>query len=477
MNNRNIDVHCHFFNAAFAFNELLEAGWRLLHGDYPYKSNELLKAKALAVTTRKVVGYVKYIASLLVTAARSPQANYDYEQDCYAKSQWHPSQPIITVPLMMDIFFAFDNGSRQQRKTRLEALPAAERKTAIAPASVSEREIPTFDEFAKKMKNMVIEEYKRQAARKSVADTYTPKSALPVVRELDRVIATFKAEAMPALATKGLPSGGNVQMTRGYKKHLKELKALRKKNPDTVFPFLAVDPRRIGIEKLVRDQVVRGSFHGVKLYCPLGYLPSHPYLYPIYKLCIKHHIPVTAHTSPGGFPSQCSNIRTLSRKKDGTVVPVVFDKKTFEATHPVKKGEKAQSLFFANPENWTEVIESDGLDTLHINFAHFGGQEDIKKYATGSADPTNWTARIIGLMNRFKHVYADISFCPDDDMLQAIDAIVSRHPIVEERLMFGTDFVMLMIDKIGLRNYFNQYTGIKPPMMTANPQAFLRYIQ
>ncbi|MCG8343750.1 MAG: hypothetical protein MI685_01145 [Chlorobiales bacterium] len=53
MNNRNIDVHCHFFNAAFGFNELLEAGWRLLHGDYPYKSDELLKAKALPVTTRK----------------------------------------------------------------------------------------------------------------------------------------------------------------------------------------------------------------------------------------------------------------------------------------------------------------------------------------------------------------------------------------------------------------------------------------
>lgn len=474
MNKGNIDVHCHFFNFAFAFEELLEIGWRWLHGNYPYKSDELIKPKVKIAFPDELQGLVNYVASFFSTLVRSPEENYDYEQECYKSSQWKPKEPIVTVPLMMDIFFVFDKGGYLQHKTRLEALPATQRKAALTALPVSERDMPSFDAFAEEMKERVIRAYSEKVAGKA-SDGMVKAAAntAPVAAELERVIREFKADTAPSVTAKGLPSGGNVQMTRGYRKHLEALKALRKKNPGTVLPFLAVDPRRIGIEKLVQDQVIRGSFHGVKLYCPLGYLPSHPALYPVFQLCVKHNVPVTSHTSPGGFPSLCSRISTSSRKKNGTVVPVVFDKDAFRAEHEVKDGEAAQSLFFADPDKWLDVLESPGLGSLRVDFAHFGGQDNVKAYAAGSMDSNNWTGRIIRLMERFEHVYADISFCPDDGMLGAITSIMARHPVVQSRLMFGTDFVMIMMNKCGLQNYFNHYNGLKTAMVTTNPMAFL----
>jgi len=50
---------------------------------------------------------------------------------------------------------------------------------------------------------------------------------------------------------------------------------------------------------------------------------------------------------------------------------------------------------------------------------------------------------------------------------------MARHPVVQSRLMFGTDFVMIMMNKCGLQNYFNHYNGLKTAMVTTNPMAFL----
>ena len=165
----------------------------------------------------------------------------------------------------------------------------------------------------------------------------------------------------------------------------------------------------------------------------------------------------------------CSHISTSSRRKDGTIVPVVFDKSDFEP----QKGETAQSLFFADPDRWLDVLESDRLGSLRLNFAHFGGEDNVLAFAEGNAPQSNWTGKIIRLMERFPNVYADIAYCPDDGMLEAIDRIMSNHEIVKKRLMFGTDFVMVMMNKCGLRSYFDHYKQIDHDLVTTNPLAFL----
>ncbi len=472
MQNRNIDVHCHFFNISFAFAEVLEIGWRWIHGDYPYTSEERRGLKAIGIIPPELKQLASYVASYFAVATGSPDEHYGYEQRCCRNSQWHPLQPLITVPLMMDIFFLFDHGESEALRALKPALPGMLQRAALDVTTVTEENANFFEEFAQILKAEFIPVYEKKASDRDMALTLSAKNVTDISRDLDQVIADFKdghaekgVRPTPASSTKT-----SVQMTRGYRKHLQELQVLQIMNPDTVLPFLAVDPRRIGIDELVREQVVDGAFKGVKLYTPLGYPPSHPNLYPVYRLCMQHHIPVTVHTSTGGLLSLCDRIQTRSQNRTGKVVPVTFDKKT----------DKSASLFFSEPVKWLEILENSEFSGLHLNFAHFGGQEHIIKLADQKPDepvnPDNWTAQIIGLMGRFDNVYADISYCPKDGMLDYIRAIIKRYPIVQKRLMFGTDYIMVMQEyNLGgrLENYFNYYTGIYPEMLTANPAAFL----
>jgi predicted TIM-barrel fold metal-dependent hydrolase len=469
MQNRNIDVHCHFFNISFAFAEVLEIGWRWIHGNYPYKSNERGVLKAIGIIPPKLKELAHTIASYYAAATESPEEHYGYEQQCCRNSLWHPSQPLITVPLMMDIFFMFDNGEAKAERALKPALPGMLQGEALEATTVTKDNACFFDEFAKIMKDEFIPVYKKKASTRNLLPGLSAKNLTSISSNLDLVIADFKnghAENGVRTIEKSC-TATSVQMTKGYQKHLQELQNLQRENPETVLPFLAVDPRRTGIEKLVQEQVVEGAFKGVKLYPPLGYLPSHPNLYGVYRLCIKHNIPVTVHTSKGGLLSLCDTIKTQSKKRNGTVIPVTFDKKT----------DKSASLFFSNPAKWLEILENSEFSGLHLNFAHFGGEEHIINLANQKPnDFDNWTGQIIGLMERFENVYADISYCPHNGMPNNISNIVKRYPVLQKRLMFGTDYSMVVKESVldgNLENYFNHYADICPDMLSANPAAFL----
>lgn len=463
----NIDAHCHLFNVEYALRELLDIGWRWIHGNYPYKSRErdakMLVEKKFPEELRELIDYV---ASLLRVAFSSPEENYEYEQKCYTNSPMGQEVALATVPLMMDIYFILDDGSSLQQKSVQTARADARSMRAMEVSVIMPEEAEEFNLFVGDMKHRLLN------AVRGRTDKALPR--LDAEAELDRVINAFKHELTQKREVDERTPVSLVQKTWGFRQELRSIKSLQKKHQESVFPFLAVDPRRIGIEQLVRDEVVNGSLRGVKLYCPLGYLPSHPALFPVYRLCVEHGIPVTSHTSPGGLPSACKHIDSLKRTSVGDVVSVVFDKEEYINTHPVSDGEYAQRLFFADPDNWLDVFDSEGFEQLRVNLAHFGGQEDIVAFADGKADENNWTAKIVRLIERYDNVYSDIAYCPDPDVLSAVNTIIGNHPKVGERLMFGTDFVMLALDHCGLEQYFSEYCSLEREYLTTNPNAFLR---
>lgn len=477
MKKGNIDVHCHLLNGRFAFEELLEIGWRWMHDDYPYKDGQMRRSvRSVKLPLPPFIrGLILYAASLFEAVTRDPEGNYRYELDCYAESAFSDSLPLLAVPLMMDIYFIFDDGGAHGRRSTPGTLTLAKRRASLEPLHVGKNLQVPFDAFAEEMKELVLQEVSERMAkegRRAAAAVSIKKKEL--AEQLDAIIGECRAPREKKAGTRGSSGAGDVQMTRGYRNHIDALGEIRRKNPDSVFPFLAVDPRRIGIDRLVNDHVLHGDFQGVKLYCPLGYLPSHPDLNPVFRICIANGIPVTAHTSPGGFPSQSGEIRTFSRKKDGSVVPVFFNKAAFVKKRKPAGGECAASLFFADPLNWLEVLESPGFENLKVNFAHFGGEENIRAFAGGKAKADNWTACIVELMERYDNVYADISYCPGSDMPSLIEKIVRVHPKAGQRLMFGTDYVMLMINGCGLTSYFNEYMALPPAMLSDNAARFLK---
>ncbi len=469
MTNNPIDVHCHFFNVKYAFRELLEIGWRLAKGNYPYQRDEMPLSIDRSLSEPDLDYLLKYVARLLATALQSAEDNYKLEQKCYKKGQWNYAAPLITVPLMMDIFFVLDDGSSLHNRTMLAGLPEDQQQSAFGTTSISEENLDSFTSLAMKLKADAIQTFENERKQKGITGISQRESPDPVWKALDDVISEFQYPEMEEQRDSCRAMQSQVQMTRGFRKHLLELQDLTNKNQKTVMPFLAVDPRRTGIEVLIRELILTGTFKGIKLYPPLGYLPTHPDLYPIYQLCIENNIPVTTHTSPGGMKNMCKQLQTQSKKQNGTIEII-----TASADNPVE--------LFATPNNWLAILENKKYSNLKLNFAHFGGSEAIQEYVNflikgkkSDLISDNWSYQIIQLMMQFKNVYADFSYCPDKQTIENINILIEHHPILKTRLMFGTDFVMVMKESSmgGLENYFRNCAGMGSAIHADNAMNFL----
>ena len=109
----------------------------------------------------------------------------------------------------------------------------------------------------------------------------------------------------------------------------------------------------------------------------------------------------------------------------------------------------------ASPEYWRRALER--YPRLRLNLGHFGGQEKL-------GIPGEWPELIIGLMNDFEHVYADIGmFHLRGDRARAewfdrLAAAMERDPILESRLLYGSDWVMLAKEK-GSADFFTIFAA------------------
>ncbi len=456
MNRSPIDTHCHFFNGVFAFKELVEILSRRFVGNYPYAIGKRppLADKSFTKREPELQELAAYVASLFVAAAKSPQEHYDHEQLCYSASSWGAREPLVTVPLMMDIYFVLDKGE-----------PRDKGALDFSPLVMNSEESHAFEKIIRKIKADVIRSFDMQKTLMSRKGMFSATKTENVDRQLDAVIRALEQSlekgVMPFSSI--IPSG--VQLTWGFRDHLEELELLHDENPETVLPFLAVDPRRKGIVSLVREKVINGCFKGIKLYPPLGYFPTHPDLYPIYDLCIEHDVPVTVHAMPKALDSLCSEIYTM-RKRDGSLVEEHYDRKYGQTP----------SDFFAEPDNWRELLRDPRYSNIRLNFAHFGGMTHIEAFADNAFDSSNWTHQIVKLMNEYENVYADCSYCSKGRIMQWINCILDKEPRVKERLMFGTDYLMVLVDtelEHGLKGYFDSYRHCPEDMFLSNPRKFL----
>ncbi len=192
----------------------------------------------------------------------------------------------------------------------------------------------------------------------------------------------------------------------------------------------------------------RGFFAGIKVYPPLGFDPwpdpaeadvlSGPrerstmrrrYAFErrkvefLYAFCQKKGIPVTTHCGDSGFQVE----------------------------------DRERSLAFTCPDRWANALHE--FPNLKLNFAHFGTQAE--------AGPRLWMQRIIDLMRDFPNVYADFSYRGVDpgyyDRLAAVLRAlpVGQAGIVKTRILFGTDFLINLIDTGSYQDYLGTFVDTK----------------
>lgn len=390
--------------------------------------------------------FIAYIARLIKVATQDTSANHDTMLSNFSKSNLDNNSQLISVPLMMDIYFALDDNKNEKPPALLKDGSDAS-DAAQALFEVHEENHADFSAHFDSLAALVRSEVEKdQATAKMLRSNGTDA--------LQHLFDSVKKDLVTvSLQSKKADSNISIEMSPGYKSHMEALEQLVQHNPGTVFPFLAVDPRRMGILELVKQKVdkVHGPFFGIKIYPPLGYLPTHPNLVPIFDYCIAQDLPITVHCSPGGLSNFCTENVVVS-----TIPP-------YSSTCT---GDK--SIFYANPANWKPVLEK--WPTLRINFAHFGGGQQL---AEGK---TEWMNTIIGFLKNpgYPNVFTDVSYFTTTGLMQEVLFIMQENNITD-RVMFGTDFIMIMLDpKLGgLKNYFNQFVPFNLNLHVANAARFL----
>ena len=213
-----------------------------------------------------------------------------------------------------------------------------------------------------------------------------------------------------------------------YAEQIERIAAIALEYPGRLMPFVMFDPRRQAAAGLVKTALEAQGFLGVKIYPPLGYHPDpsagyvpkgydpdkvNAQLRELYRYCQQNQIPITTHCSRGGAYS----------------------------ADLVLKPQEAQRL--THPSSWAGVLRQ--YPGLHLNFAHFGGKDDE---FLEHDNPDSWCSAILRLMERYGHVYADVSY--NDGALREKTAqryfgrlaeLLGRDPI-GKRILFGTDWLM-----------------------------------
>jgi hypothetical protein len=264
---------------------------------------------------------------------------------------------------------------------------------------------------------------------------------------------------------------------------LEGIRSYRHARPDgflEIRPFLGVDTRHFSAEELAAvleaafdgyqkgeaasraafdamgdydaASPVCGRFAGVKVYPPLGFDPwpedvvEREKVDLLWSFCERLDLPVVTHCDDQGF--RVTSMEAAWR--------------------------------FSSPKRWEALLLAH--PGLRIDFAHFGAQYS---HPIGRPASTEWTNRIVRLMADFPKVYADFSFNGTEAeyyrWLQGYlgkkgAALASR---IEERLLFGSDFMVNLTKVRSYSDYFRLYADsplsdeLKMRFGHDNPEEFL----
>ncbi len=217
-----------------------------------------------------------------------------------------------------------------------------------------------------------------------------------------------------------------------YPKQMTEILRLKDNNPDTAYPFIFVDPRRIEeqdptspflkfksgnpaameLDDCLVKEYIEGKCTGIKIYPALGYYVFDKNLLALWLYCAQNDIPITTHCSIGPIYYR-GKLKNLSDNYDlHPIFKEVYDKdeNEEEIIKPLRLTElknKDFQKYFTHPLNYLcllhkplliKVLEqyddkdlyvlfgySNGditrdLSKLKINLAHYGSAEQWDRF-------------------------------------------------------------------------------------------------
>ncbi len=226
---------------------------------------------------------------------------------------------------------------------------------------------------------------------------------------------------------------GKVQVS--YHDQMEELATIKKKQPDTFFPFVFADPRRIKEEKnylqythqngkitldscFVKEYIEANKFSGFKIYPALGYYVFDEALLPLWKYAADNNLPIITHCIRGtiyyrGSKKDSWNTHPIFEQANGLgdytklLLPQMKNEQfSWNFTHPLNYlclldegllrkliatySNEIKSLFgFTN----LETPLQHNLSHLKICFGHFGGDDEWHRFFERDRD--NFSSQLV----------------------------------------------------------------------------------
>ncbi len=211
------------------------------------------------------------------------------------------------------------------------------------------------------------------------------------------------------------------------------------------------------------NTVHSGDFIGIKLYPSLGGKINPQKHLPFIELLQERQIPVTVHCQEDCFKQGEANDSTL--------------------------------IQYAHPKHWQEIFASGRTNDLKINFAHFGGEDEVEKTIAFNLEANTdgipypvaqlnskktWTYQIMKMLKRYPNTYSDLSAFDYRNKkaslalgwLIALDEQGKFNDMGEyklsNKLLFGTDYPMLL-------NYTADYQQVAQQFAKATNFHKLKY--
>lgn len=323
---------------------------------------------------------------------------------------------------------------------------------------------------------------------------------------------------------------GKTSKAGNYKSQMEELKIIKDKLGDKILPFVFIDPRRIELNQnkidavleqvffkwtandgkvtlgdcFIKEYIEKEKFNGFKIYPALGYFPFDEKLLPLWKYAADNGIPITTHCIRGSIyyrgkkkkewnyhqvfkeripdsDNQYTNLLLACQKNvdfsnDFThplnylclLEPILFSELVAQSSREIK------DLFQYNPD--TKTVKHN-LSKLKICLAHFGGDDEWKKYLESDRENysrqiivqpsigiefiknnsliksygtlaniwnyVDWYSIICSMMLQYDNVYADISYIIHNNEIFPLLKQTLKNENLKSKVLFGTDFYVV----------------------------------
>lgn len=402
------DSHCHIFNIHYLLREAANMLWDTIRGEYPYEKDYSLDKSRRAQSPKDTIReFFRWLCQLTDACTGSESENMEFLNTAMANSFPVKSDDTRIVPLMMDIYYMFAH--TLDKNQDIPAAARALRKTSASPETV--------DAFRKELRSLMPDQGESRSIDNILKDI--------LENNIDTITSgQFQTDVYNYIDR----SSSDIKWTWGFSSHMNALATLVNRQPSKLYPFFAIDPRRPGIiDLLLQGKLVTrsGPFYGVKLYPRLGYHPLAKPLMRVYEYCADNNLPITTHTSNGGFPTWDTPCST-----------------------------------YGNPANF-EPLFIRFKDKLRINFAHFGN---------GSV---TWGKTIQHMMKTYCGVYSDLSCYTHKNDLNSFKENFWNDPDVRKRTMFGTDYDVMYFTAIGKIDIDAYYKAFCPGYFSTEEVAYM----